>query len=97
MGYALFAQRKVQLTGQLNLVQLQQTQRSNEQYLLATQTLSLQQQMTSLQSAQSLDLAELYELLSKTTEESKADTSPSKTESAVPSKCILSFSITPFL
>ena len=69
MGYALFAQRKVQLTGQLNLVQLQQTQRSNEQYLLATQTLSLQQQMTSLQSAQSLDLAELYELLSKTTED----------------------------
>ena len=69
MGYALFAQRKVQLTGQLNLVQLQQTQRSNEQYLLATQTLSLQQQMTSLQSAQSLELAELYELLSKTTED----------------------------
>ena len=43
MGYALFAQRKVQLTGQLNAVSLQQTQRSNEQYLLATNTLSLQQ------------------------------------------------------
>ena len=44
MGYALFAQRKVQLTGQLNLVQLQQTQRSNEQYALATHTLSLNQE-----------------------------------------------------
>ena len=68
MGYALFAQRKVQLTGQLNLVSLQQTQRSNEQYLLATQTLSLQQQMTSLQSAQSLELAELYGELAETTD-----------------------------
>ena len=45
MGYALFAQRKVCLTIQLNMVQLQQTQRSNEQYLLATRTLSLQQQL----------------------------------------------------
>ena len=60
MGYALFAQRKVQLTGQLNSVSLQQTQRSNEQYKLATNTLSLQQQMSSIQSAQSLELAELY-------------------------------------
>ena len=69
MGYALFAQRKIQLTGNLNLVTLQQTQRSNEQYMLATQTLSLQQQMTSIQSAQSLELAELYELLANSTEE----------------------------
>lgn len=64
MGYALFAQRKVMLTGNLNMVQLQQTQRSNEQYLLATQTLSLQQQLSSLQASQSLELAEMYELLS---------------------------------
>ena len=64
MGYALFAQRKVCLTAQLNMVQLQQTQRSNEQYLLATQTLSLQQQLSSMQSSQSLELAEMYELLS---------------------------------
>ena len=68
MGYALFAQRKIQLTGHLNLVSLQQTQRSNEQYLLATRTLSLQQQMTSLQSAQSLELAELYGQLAETTD-----------------------------
>ena len=60
MGYALFAQRKVQLTGQLNSVSLQQTQRSNEQYKLATNTLSLQQQMSSIQSAQSLELDALY-------------------------------------
>ncbi len=64
MGYALFAQRKITLTGQLNSVSLQQTQRSNEQYLLASDTLSLQQQMTSLQSAQSLELSDLYKLLS---------------------------------
>ena len=63
MGYALFAQRKVCLTSQLNMVQLQQTQRSNEQYLLSTRTLSLQQQLSSVQSSQSLQLAELYELM----------------------------------
>lgn len=63
MGYALFAQRKVQLTGQLNSVSLQQTQRSNEQYLLATQTLSLQQQMSSLQSSQAYELSVKYEEL----------------------------------
>lgn len=69
MGYALFAQRKVELTGQLNSVSLQQTQRSNEQYLLATQSLSLQQQMSSIQAGQSLELTDLYELLSHSTED----------------------------
>ena len=68
MAYALFAQRKVVLTGELNCVSLQQTQRSNEQYLLATKTLSLQQKMTSLQAAQSTELAALYEKLSGTTD-----------------------------
>ena len=68
MGYALFAQRKVQLTGQVNSVSLQQTQRSNEQYILATNTLSLQQQMSSLHAAQSLELSELYAQLSQTTD-----------------------------
>ncbi len=63
MAYALFAQRKLELTGQLNCVSLQQTQRSNEQYMLATDTLSLQQQMTSMQSSQAGELAELYESL----------------------------------
>ena len=46
MGYALFANRKVQVTGQINSVSLLQTQSSNEQYLLATNTLSLNQQLT---------------------------------------------------
>ena len=60
MGYALFAQRKLVLDGQLNNAQLQQTQRSNEQYALATQTLSLQQQLTSMNASQSNELAALY-------------------------------------
>ncbi|MCD7879193.1 MAG: hypothetical protein LUG16_04585, partial [Candidatus Gastranaerophilales bacterium] len=64
MGYALFAQRKVVLTGQINSVSLQQTQRSNEQYNLATRTLSLNQQLSSLQVSQSTELADLYTSLS---------------------------------
>ena len=63
MSYALFAQRKLTLTGQLNCVSLQQTQRSNEQYQLATNTLSLQQQLSSMQASQAGELAELYEAL----------------------------------
>lgn len=64
MAYALFAQRKVELTGHVNSISLQQTQRSNEQNLLATNTLSLKQQMSSMQSAQSIQLGDLYKLLS---------------------------------
>ncbi len=69
MGYALFASRKLVLDGQLNCVQLQQTQRSNEQYNLATRTLNLQQQLTSLNTAQSQELAELYGQLSEAADE----------------------------
>lgn len=69
MGYALFAQRKVQLTGNLNTISLMQTQRSNEQYMLATHTLSLNQQLSSLQVSQSKDLADLYALLANAEEE----------------------------
>ena len=65
MGYALFAQRKLVLDGQLNNAQLQQTQRSNEQYALATQTLSLQQQLTSMNASQSSELAAKYEELAE--------------------------------
>ena len=68
MGYALFAQRKLVLDQQLNSVQLQQTQRSNEQYQLATQTLGLQQQLSSLQAAQATELAAEYEKLSELTD-----------------------------
>lgn len=82
MGYALFAQRKIVLTGNLNSVSLQQTQRSNEQYLLATDSLSLQQQMTSLQASQSNVLAGLYEKLSRVGQEkvTKKDSSGNEVE-----------------
>ncbi|MBE7705123.1 MAG: hypothetical protein E7Z90_04840 [Cyanobacteria bacterium SIG29] len=60
MGYALFAQRKLVLDAQLNTAQLQQTQRSNEQYMLATNSLGLQQKLTSQQASQSGELAEMY-------------------------------------
>ena len=73
MGYALFAQRKGQLTGNLNTVSLMQTQRSNEQYALATHTLSLNQQLSSLQVSQSKDLADLYALLANADEDRISD------------------------
>ena len=73
MGYALFAQRKVVLDGRLNAAQLQQTQKSNEQYLLATESLGLSQQMTSQTAAQSGELAELYKKLSETESSSGRD------------------------
>ncbi len=67
MGYALFAQRKVVLDGQLNNLQLQQTQRTNEQNALATQSSGLQQQMSSMQASQSTQLAAAYSALSGST------------------------------
>lgn len=69
MGYALFANRKLVLDGQLNNAQLQQTQRSNEQYEMATHTLSLQQQLTSMNASQSNELAALYGDLSAATDD----------------------------
>ena len=69
MGYALFAQRKRVLDMQLNTVQLMQTQRSNEQYALATNTLGLNQQLSSLQSAQAGELADMYRRLAETNDE----------------------------
>ena len=73
MGYALFAQRKLVLDGQLNSAQLQQTQRSNEQYALATQTLSLNQQLTSMSASQSGELAQLYEQLAEASDTTQRD------------------------
>ena len=73
MGYALFAQRKLVLDGQLNNAQLQQTQRSNDQFKLATRSTGLQQQLTSLNAAQSGELADLYEKLSAETDTNKRD------------------------
>ncbi len=73
MGYALFAQRKLVLDGELNCLELQQTQRSNEQYNLATQTLNLQQQLTSMSASQSSELADLYEQLSSAEDTAERD------------------------
>ena len=68
MGYALFAQRKIALDGQLNFAQLEQTMASNAQYMLATRTTSLQQQLASQQAAQSLELSGYYEDLAAATD-----------------------------
>ena len=73
MGYALFAQRKLVLDSQLNSAQLQQTQRSNEQYKLANDSLGLKQELGSLQASQALELADLYqELASAGSEQQRA-------------------------
>lgn len=64
MSYALFAQQKLVLDGLLNTYALQQTQRSNEQNALATQTTTLQRQLGSTQEAQSYELSDMYLLLS---------------------------------
>ncbi|MCD7879560.1 MAG: hypothetical protein LUG16_06490 [Candidatus Gastranaerophilales bacterium] len=64
MSYALFACHKRVLDSQLNSAQLQQTQRSNEQFKLATNTTSLNQQLSSLTAAQSSQLSDLYSQLS---------------------------------
>lgn len=63
MGYALFAQRKLVLDMQLNTAQLMQTQRSNEQFALATEHNNLSQQLASYEAAQAGDLADMYDNL----------------------------------
>ena len=73
MGYALFAQKKLVLCGMLNTVQMQQSQRSDEQLRLATRSLSLKNRISSLQSAQSSVLADLYEKLSSASDSSVRD------------------------
>ena len=74
MGYALFAQRKLVLDNQISATQLQQTQRSNEQYFLATRSAGLQQKLSALLSSQALELEPLYQRLAdSTSEEERAD------------------------
>ena len=73
MGYALFAQRKLVLDNQISATQLQQTQRSNEQYFLATQSSSLQQKLSSLLSSQALELEPLYKELAESTSQEQRD------------------------
>ena len=67
MGYALFAQRKLVLDTQLNSLQLQQTQRSDTQYQLATDSLGLQKELSSYQASQSAELAPLYDKMASST------------------------------
>lgn len=82
MGYALFAQRKLVLNSQLNSAQLQQTQRSDEQYQLATQRLSKGQQLSSLQASQANQLAELYSQLADIANDSEYDDDPEQYQKA---------------
>ena len=63
MGYALFANRKLMLTSQLNGLELQLAQRSTEQYNLAANTQNLQTIMSSVQSSQNNQLKPLYDQL----------------------------------
>lgn len=69
MGYALFAQRKLVLNSQLNSTQLQQTQRSNTQFKLATDVLGLEQDLASLSTSQAQELAILYQELAQCSDE----------------------------
>ena len=64
MGYALFAQRKLVLTGQINMIQLQQTQRSDEQMQLATESANLKQRLSALNEANAYKMKGLYDKLS---------------------------------
>ena len=73
MGYALFAQRKLVLDMQLNTAQLMQTQRSNEQFALATEHNNLSQELSSYEAAQAGDLAELYNQLVSSDSSSRDD------------------------
>ena len=63
-GYALFAHKKLVLSGLINSVQLQQTQRSDEQMRLSTNTLTLKSRLSNIQASQTNELAKLYEQLS---------------------------------
>ena len=73
MGYALFAARKQIVDAQLQCAQLQQTQRSDEQFFLATQQLNLKQQMNSLTAGQASEMADLYGKLSEAETSDKRD------------------------
>jgi len=73
MGYALFANRKLVLDAQLNCAQLQQTQRSNEQYNLAINSLGLSQQLSSQQASQAGELAAEYEKLANAGSDDERD------------------------
>ena len=74
MGYALFAQRKLVLDGMVNSVQLQQTQRSDEQLRLSTNTLTLQSRVSNTQAGQAAELGTLYEQLAAANDSNQRQT-----------------------
>ena len=74
MAYALFAQEKVAIVSNLNTTQLKSTQRSAELNELATDTLNLQQKESSIQIAESTQLAALYEQLAEDDGSGNVDT-----------------------
>ena len=71
MGYALFSQRKLVLTAQLDNYQLQLSQRDNEQYAIACDQAALKQQLSTLGAAQAGELADLYEILADSNSEER--------------------------
>ena len=81
MGYALFAQRKLVLDGVVNSVQLQQTQRSDEQLRLSTNTLSLQSRVSNTQAGQAAELGKLYQQLASAEDSTERQTLNNQIES----------------
>mgnify|MGYP002626991670 CR=1 FL=1 len=68
MQYTMFSQKKLELTGLINSVQLQQVQRSDEQLALSARTITLQSTITNLQASHSASLGALYEQLATVTD-----------------------------
>ena len=60
MGYSLFSQNKLALQSSQNYVQLNQTQRSQQQQMLAANTVNLQSQVSQLNIERSDELQQLY-------------------------------------
>ena len=81
MGYALFAQRKLVLDGVVNSVQLQQTQRSDEQLRLSTNTLTLQSRVSNTQAGQASELGKLYQQLASAEDSAERQTINNQIES----------------
>lgn len=73
MAYAIFSMAKLVDTSKINSINVQQTQRSNEQFALANDTTELKQQLSSLQVAQSSELADLYSDLANATNETQRE------------------------
>lgn len=73
MAYALFASSKLLYTGLMNAVSLQQSQRSTEQYNLATNKNSIQSQITDSNTTMADEKAEQYDKLADLERPVKSD------------------------